>query len=359
MYKIYKTTKVFLVVFYLLSFVSSCNNSSGSNQIEVIYDNEKAIAIVFSSKLASDKASIFLDTNNDTSILGSFSQSGNQYTFRPAIPFSGGNTYTLVEAEQVKTTFTIDAIEVVNPPELTAIYPTTATVPENLLKMYFQFSKPMQEVGNALDYITIINTKTGDTTDVFLELNTELWNNDHTRLTLWLDPGRIKTDLIPNKERGLPIINGNEYKLIVDSNWLDAQGNALVNGYEKIFSVLDRDPIKPSIDDWEILVNPDVFTLHFKESMDAALASKAFQIKTLNDEVVLGEFELINKEKTLKFLPEYPFALGEYTLIVDSKLEDLAGNNLNHPFDKDLTQTQNETTSEFKTLKFTVENIKL
>ena len=36
---------------------------------------------------------------------------------------------------------------------------------------------------------------------IFLELENELWNPEHTQLTLWLDPGRIKRDLIPNQRK--------------------------------------------------------------------------------------------------------------------------------------------------------------
>ena len=39
----------------------------------------------------------------------------------------------------------------------------------------------------------------------FLDLQPELWNAEGTVLTLWLDPGRIKRDLIPNKELGIPL----------------------------------------------------------------------------------------------------------------------------------------------------------
>ncbi|MCC1484636.1 hypothetical protein [Winogradskyella immobilis] len=346
-----KTTKVFLVVF---CFLLSCKTEN-KEDIEVIYQSGKAVSITYSSQLATQKAKVFLSTNLNTPLLGSYNFKGDDYTFEPVVPFSAGITYILKENGEQKSSFTIYKNDDVEAPTLIAIYPSTNTLPENLLKMYFQFSKPMQEVGSALDFIKVTNNNTGKEVDVFLELNTELWNKEHTRLTLWLDPGRIKTDLIPNKEKGLPILKGNEYTLTIDSNWGDAQGNTLGKPYQKTFNVVERDVKMLHIEDWELLVNLDVLTVHFKEPLDGVLASKSFHIENSNKDIVSGDFRLINQEQTLKFQPEHPFALGEYTLVVQSKLEDLAGNNLNHPFDKDLTQTNSEKETEFKAIKFTVD----
>ena len=346
-----KTTKVFLVVF---CFLLSCK-SENHTDLEVIYESDKAVAITYSSQLATQAAKVFLSTNLNTPLLGSYNFNEGNYTFEPVVPFSDGITYILKENGEQKSSFTIQKNDNVEAPTLIAIYPSTNTVPENLLKMYFQFSKPMQEVGSALDFIKVTNNTTGKEVDVFLELNTELWNKEHTRLTLWLDPGRIKTDLIPNKEKGLPILKGNEYTLTIDPNWGDAEGNTLEKPYQKIFNVIERDAKNPRVQDWQLLVNLDVLTIHFNEPLDGALVNSSFSIKNANDEIVVGDFELINQEQTLKFQPEHPFAIGEYMLIVESKLEDLAGNNLNHPFDKDLTETNSEKETEFKTLKFTVD----
>lgn len=350
-----KTTKSLLVVFCLSFIVSACNTSI-SPTIEVIYASDKAIAITFSSKLVTNNTKVFLEDNLETPILGSVLLKGNQYRFEPIIPFTQGKTYVLYENDVKISNFNIKINESAQAPELIAIYPSADVVPENLLKMYFKFSKPMQEVGNALDFINIIDNNTGKEVDVFLELNTELWNTEHTLLTLWLDPGRIKTDLIPNKELGLPIVKGNSYTLKIDANWKDAEGIQLIQAYEKVFNVVSRDSKKPVIDDWKVLVTPNVLTLHFNEPMDGILGRETFNIKNNSEgNYISGKYELINKEQTLKFNPDTPFTKGKYTLIVESKLEDLAGNNMNHPFDNDLTISENQKPTETKSLQFVVE----
>ncbi|MEM9680538.1 MAG: hypothetical protein AAF901_09465, partial [Bacteroidota bacterium] len=293
--------------------------------------------------------------NNDTPILGIISQNGFKYSFQPVVPFSPGHTYLVYNNAELVDTFTIKMNEDIVLPELIAIYPTSDTVPENLLKMYFEFSKPMQKVGNALEYITVVDDTSGEEVDVFLELSTELWNKEHTRLTLWLDPGRIKTDLIPNKKLGLPILNGHSYRLTISPEWKDHEGNPLVTSYEKQFSVTDRDSKQPEVNTWTIEATPDQLKIHFHESMDAILAKETFSIHRRNGKTISGEFKLTQNEQGLHFYPEQPFLPGEYRFKVASKLEDLAGNNLNHLFDQDLKKEDDRDTSEFKTRSFTID----
>lgn len=341
-----------MVVFFVLLMLNCANKSP--SELQFIYNSEKVVGVTFPSTLATNKAKVYLKSNLNTAVLGNFSLNRNTYTFEPIVPFFKGNTYLLYQNNKEVSRFTIDKNDTDEAPEVIAIYPSTDKLPENLLKMYFLFSKPMQEVGNALDFISITNHATGETVNIFLELTTELWNNEHTQLTLWLDPGRIKTDLIPNKELGLPILKGNTYTLKIDGNWQDANGNSLNKSYEKVFNVVDRDSEIPLAGNWGLLVTPDVLTLHFNEPLDGILGTEVFSIKNARNMIIKGKYELINNEKTLKFNPNTPFAPGEYSLIVESKLEDLAGNNLNHPFDNDLTQKAYQNPTETKTLQFTV-----
>lgn len=347
-----KAIKVFLIVFcFFIQY--SCKNSNAI-EVEVIYDSGKAIAVSYTSKLVSEDAKIFLNSNNETPVLGELRSNNNRYFFEPVIPFSAGETYIISDGNNEIIEFTINQKTNIEAPELVAIYPSTDTVPENLLKMYFKFSKPMQEVGNALDYISITNEATDEEVDVFLELNTELWNNEHTLLTLWLDPGRIKTDLIPNKELGLPIIKGNTYTLKVDQTWKDAYGNTLDKAYEKTFRVTDRDAKKPNVNSWSVFTTSESLIIHFNEPMDGILASEVFNVKNEADTYITGDFELTDNESVLKFYPKVPFKKGNYTIEVESKFEDLAGNNLNHAFDKDLSQSDDEKETETKSLQFTI-----
>ena len=171
-----------------------------------------------------EKLRVFIGEESKISVIGVIVSFEDKHTFTPAIPFTAGQTFSIRKGDTtVIASFTIEDLASTLPPELLAVYPSRDSVPENLLKMYFHFSQPMQEVGNALDFISVYNDTDGIATDPFLRLETELWNNDRTLLTLWLDPGRIKTDLIPNKEKGLPLIASKEYTISISEEWKAAK----------------------------------------------------------------------------------------------------------------------------------------
>ncbi len=50
-----------------------------------------------------------------------------------------------------------------------------------------------------------------------LELGEELWNQDMTRLTLFIDPGRIKRGVKPLEELGPSLEEGKDYELIISN----------------------------------------------------------------------------------------------------------------------------------------------
>ena len=54
------------------------------------------------------------------------------------------------------------------------------------------------EEGRSTRYVVLVKEGVDTLKGTFLDLQPELWNDDATELTLWLDPGRIKLDLIPN-----------------------------------------------------------------------------------------------------------------------------------------------------------------
>ena len=51
-----------------------------------------------------------------------------------------------------------------------------------------------------------------------------LWSNDHKRLTLLMDPGRVKTGLTASKALGLVFKVGVIYSLVVGHNAMSSSG---------------------------------------------------------------------------------------------------------------------------------------
>lgn len=334
----YKKIKTFLVFFSLIMFLS-CQQEKGSPRFRIDYDNQKATQIVFQNLEVSKDYKVRLK-GSSTSIFGNFKPEGEDLIFKPIIPFTGGKTYEIYTEEEVYLEFSVREAEHKIRPRLLGIYPKLDTVPENLLKMYLVFDKPMQQSQSTLDFIKVFNQTTEKEVEVFLPLENELWNADKTELTLWLDPGRIKKDLIPNQEKGIPIEKGNDYEMVIENGLSDKDGTELGKPYVKRFHVGKRDETRPNKDQWKI-TKPSFDTreglgISFGESMDVMLIEESIQIIGENNEVLEGGFLPSKKGTSVLFIPEKLWKKQTYKIAVSSTIEDLAGNNLYRLFDVDL-----------------------
>ncbi len=354
-----KKIKFSLVFFCFLSCLN-CKNSSNEVEIRVNYSEKKANSISFEG-IANNiiHYKVFLKGNSSNAVLGKFTKLNNDsIIFTPIVDFENGNEYSLIYKDELVGKFAIKDVDNNSKPELIAIYPSKDTLPENLLKMYFVFSKPMQNVSNFLDFVTVKNSNTNKDEEVFLRLENELWNRNQTRITLWLDPGRIKTDLKPNEQLGLPIIEGNHYLLTVSDQFRDANGIKLAEKVVKKFYVSKKDDKMPLIEKWQLskpeIDTKDVLKIDFVESLDAILAKESIKI-IFNSKEISGQYFLRENESQLEFLPDSFWTKGVYKILVDRKLEDLAGNNLLRKFDVDLDNDKPNSKELITELEFIVE----
>jgi hypothetical protein len=336
-----KEIKLYLVSFCFVCFLTACNNAPASIAVQVNYDDAKAVSVDLSYDKDIKTLEFFIENELETPILGSLIHLGTkEYSFIPLVPFTEDQNYSIRERGRTIGVFRVLGDRSKTAPEILAIYPSSDTVPENLLKVYLQFSEPMQEVGHVLDFIKVIDETEGVEKKIFLKMESELWNREHNLLTLWLDPGRIKTDLIPNRKLGLPILNGHKYSLHIDSNWRSAKGRPLKQSFNKSLVVTQRDHNKPNIKDW-ILNIPNAntkknLTLIFSEPMDAILSAETLSIYDNSQNLVAGSFKILEGEKEMSFTPIYNWKTGTYKIHINPILEDLAGNNLNRLFDENL-----------------------
>lgn len=286
-------------------------------------------------------------TESKPPILGRFEISDVHLLFYPHFTLEGGRFYTLQINPQVsysfKANYTNETL-----PELTNIFPSSDQLPSNLLKFYLHFSAPMQ-AGNSYSQVVLIDQK-GDTLQApFVALSPELWNDDNTRLTLWLDPGRIKRDLGPNQLFGPVLQPRQTYELVIKSSWKNQQGLPLSKNYRKNFRVIqaDRQKIKP--ESWTLNIpkagTTGALIIDFIQPMDAALAQRMIQVVNSKNELIACQFLLGADEKSLQIKPINTWESGVYQLKIDTYLEDICGNNLIRPFDRDL-QTSTEISSE-------------
>jgi hypothetical protein len=227
------------------------------------------------------------------------------------------------------------------------IYPSGDVVPENLLKFYVHFSAPMSG-GAIYDHIRLRDVKAGKDVELpFLEIDEELWDPRMTRLTLFIDPGRIKRGVQPLEEVGPALEAGKSYTLVIDRAWKDAAGRPMKASYEKAFRAgpPDREPPNPT--KWKVEApkagTRDALALTFGESLDRALAERLIRVADAAGRPVEGKVAVGEAERGWSFVPAGPWRAGRYDVVVGAMLEDLAGNNPGKPFDLDLQDPGNPT----------------
>ncbi len=328
------------------------DKSTDSPGITLLWKDRKAIGISipheltahFSKDSLSSLLAVKLEGNRQQPrMLGRYEFQENALIFKPLIPFTQGLRYDIFLDSVFLKSVLIPQLESVEKPALIAIYPTADTLPENLLKMYLRFSKPMA-AGNSLRFVSLLNNY-GDTLQApFLALQPELWNQAGTQLTLWLDPGRIKKDLQPNKALGPPLVQGETVTLIVSPRWKAQNGLSLESTFTKQFFVGSADKTSPAPESWKLEI-PTVATrqplaISFGEPLDYSLLKETITIHNSDEETVLGKIGMVENEKQLLFVPDRVWATGQYDVLIASILEDLAGNNLHRLFEVDNENAQ-------------------
>lgn len=335
----------------LLFFVPACTETE-STGIYLMFSNQKAKRIGISKQLVPGftiDSAIFLRTslqNDTTAILGDY-RLKYDIIFEPLFAFTPGKKYEVWYRKSLLGSFSTPFADTSKPPELIAIYPRQDSLPENLLKVYLHFTHPMRE-GTSAKYITLTRKGNDTVHGAFLDLQPELWNEDRTVLTLWLDPGRIKRDLQPNLRLGTPLQEKSHYRLTVSPQWQDVNGVALQKESSKFFIAINRDSLSPRIDDWKIQTpkagSHDPLTIDLPEPLDHFLLMEILHVVDKNGRPVGGEFSTGRQDTQCSFKPDAVWEAGNYELVAESMLEDLAGNNLNKSFDRDITKTKKPST---------------
>jgi hypothetical protein len=277
---------------------------------------------------------------------GHFEAGDTDTLFVPRFPFVAGVRYSLL----------VDGSEAgailrpadTRPPvaEVVAIHPSAAELPFNQLKFYISFSHPMSE-GFATGAVRVRRTDTGETLeDVFLSMPPELWDARRTRLTMLLDPGRIKRGLVPHEEAGYPLSDGMPIELVVESTFRDAEGRTLRAPAVRTYQVGPAVRARVDPDLWAIerpaAGSSEPLTVRFDRPLDRALLEHCLRVSDPTGASVAGTISIGPSECSWHFEPAEPWRDGTYAIGVDAHLEDLAGNSIRRVFDRDLEAAEHD-----------------
>ena len=224
-------------------------------------------------------------------------------------------------------------------PRVTDVYPTSNVLPENLLRFYIYFSRPMKR-GNVLSSIKLVDSEGAAVTGAFLNNKFALWSPDGTRLTLLFDPGRVKTGLVAHNRLGRALKANQSYELVIESTLLSVDGTPLTETHRKPFRVSEEDFEEPDMQKWR-LVKPrtgskDSLKLTLNGAHDHVSLAYRIRVKDEAQKTVQGRINLAKFESVWLFMPEQPWRSSHYSVVVDPLLEDLAGNRLTGLFEKPL-----------------------
>ena len=135
--------------------------------------------------------------------------------------------------------------------------------------------------GDSYHHITLLDEAEQIIDLPFVELAQELWDEKQQRLTVLLDPGRIKRGLKPNEDVGPPLVAGKKYTLVIAKDWQDAERQSLAQEYRKELAVGSFDATQPDPSSWRISApqqdSRESLAVTFAEPLDHALSSTVLQ----------------------------------------------------------------------------------
>lgn len=280
------------------------------------------------------------DGDSAPSLLGHYKFQNGAVQFTPRFPWRPGVSYVatfhIAGRTAAQRTFEIRRRKTAARSRVTAVYPSASLLPANVLKFYIHFSEPMSR-GGSYQHIALLKTSGEIVDDPFLEIGEELWDRDGKRLTLLIDPGRIKRGLKPRMEIGPVFEAEQDYTLLVRSTWRDDTGNPLASSYMKKFRVSPPDHAQPAMSSWTVTApkagSADPLLIRFSEPLDHAILQSAITVR-FDGVHISGRVTVSDAELAWSFRPSRPWAAGDYELMASPNLEDRAGNSLGRLFEQ-------------------------
>jgi hypothetical protein len=276
---------------------------------------------------------------------GRLVRDGNDTCFVPRFAFVDGTTYTVLVEGVAAAVLVRPRIDGAASTEVIDIRPTATEVPRNLLRFYVQFSSRMSE-GQAAKHVRLVDDDGETMLGALLPTEHELWDADRRRLTVLLDPARIKRGLAGHREVGYPLRTGTSFRFVVDEGFRDTRGMPLRACAERRYDVGGDARSRVDPDCWTLTVarrhSLDPLDVVFDRPLDHGLLTRCLHVIGPDSQVVDGTPTVGAQERSWTFVPRVAWAPGLHQLVVDPVLEDVAGNSVSRVFDRDLTLHRDE-----------------
>lgn len=322
--------------------------------IEVTHVPDDVARTIASRQLSRDEWTQILSVSvaeGQPAMLGEYALADGVLRFTPMFPLDPGRQYRVVFNAAAAITTSSGALPAplvasVGRPALAMtpstvvshVFPSSEVVPENQLRLYVHFSAPMGREGG-LPYIKLFDERGAEVVDPFLPLDAEFWNNDHTRYTVFFDPGRQKRGIFPNQQMGRSLEPGKRYTLAISRAWRDGNGLPLKEDFKREFRVGPADERPLEVSAWTITPpaggTRDALLVTFDETLDHGLLLRALGVTGADGKFIEGDVTIDGGESRWRFTPKAAWTRGTYQLTALAMLEDLAGNRIGRPFEVD------------------------
>jgi hypothetical protein len=290
-------------------------------------------------------------------VAGRYEVTDSAIRFVPLFPFDPGRAYHVRfdpsrlpiaadahRVDAISVTVRLPAVAT-TPTVVTAVHPSADVVPENILRVYIEFSGAMsRSAGPADDFVRLVELSGPDDKierieeGAFLPVDANFWSPDQTRYTVFFDPGRVKDEVLPNRESGRALRAGRRYAIEIAASALDASGQPLAAGYRHVFRAgppVDE-PLEPA--KWRLAspaagtANP--LTVRFPRPLDHGILARALGVEASGGRRLDGTIRLEAHDTEWVFTPASPWTHGEYNLVAMSYLEDPQGNQIGRAFEE-------------------------
>ena len=286
------------------------------------------------------------DAEASGAVAGRYGVTATAVEYRPRFPFDPGRAYTArfdqtrLPTPRAGTPVTarlrLAPAAPSDPATVTMIFPSGAVWPENMLRFYIHFSAPMSR-GSGTKFVHLVDHEGKEVPDAILAAYGDLWNDATTRLTVFFDPGRVKRGVGPNVRMGRAIVEGRRYAITVDAAWKDAQGQALAAPFKREFTAGPALYQALSATDWKISApragTRELVTIAFPAPLDRALLERTISLQTAAGGAIPGRVQVGESEASWMFIPAEAWKAGDYRLVVQTVLEDPAGNKIGRAFE--------------------------
>ena len=321
------------------------------------------VAGLSSAQLRAVKAASFTDVEwsslfrvavggSEQGMLGTYAVTGDALRFTPQFSLDPGRDYVARfdpshlpgaggAAPPIVVTVSVPAKHVVPSTTVARVYPSGDAVPENLLRMYVEFSGPMSRP-SGIPHMKLLGSDGREIEGAFLPLDYEFWDPAHTRFTAFLDPGRVKSGILPNKQMGRALDAGRTVTLVISREWRDEHGLPLKDEYRRVFQVAA--PAKKPLDTAAWQIEPpaagtrNALVVQFPAPLDHGLLMRALGV-TRGETALAGDVRVEEAETRWVFTPREPWHPGPHQMLALDTLEDPAGNQIGRAFEVDNFET--------------------